>query len=184
MSDYRRTQVSGGRYFFTLVSFHRQPILISPLARSCLRSALHETRELQPFRMDAICLLPDHLHCIWTLPDGDVDFSGRWNRIKGLFVKRYLAAGGASTMPNASRQRKGETALWQRRFWEHCLRDEADFRHHLDYLHFNPVKHGHVLRPGDWPWSSLRRYIRLGWYDAEWGAHEPESLRDMSGLGE
>jgi putative transposase len=92
---------------------------------------------------------------LWTLPDGDADFSGRWNRIKGLFAKRYLAAGGTSTMSNTSRQRKGEVTLWQRRFWEHCLRDETDFRRHLDYLHFNPVKHGHVLCPGDWLWSSL-----------------------------
>ena len=184
MSDYRRARIAGGTYFFTLVTFDRQPLLATSLARDCLRHALHETRAHQPFRLDAVCLLPDHLHCLFTLPDGDADFSGRWNRIKGLFAKRYRAQHKLSGTPDPSRHRKGETALWQRRFWEHCIRDDDDFRRHLDYIHFNPVKHGLVSHPAEWPWSSLPRYIGLGWYDPDWGVQEPQSLKGVSGFGE
>jgi len=184
MSDYKRVRIAGGAYFFTLVTFDRRPFLTSALARACLREALRETRSVQPFRLDAICLLPDHLHCLWTLPAGDTDFSGRWNRIKGLFSKRYLAAGQSPGNPNASRRRTGEAAIWQRRFWEHCIREDKDFRRHLDYLHFNPVKHGHVMRAADWPWSSFARYVRMGWYDEAWGTVEPESLKGARGFGE
>lgn len=184
MSDYTRARIPGGTYFFTLVTFDRRPILASPLARACLRDALRDTRAQQPFQLDAICLLPDHLHCLWTLPDGDADYSSRWNRIKGLFSKRYLAVNASHADPSPSRHRKGEATVWQRRFWEHCIRDADDLRRHLDYLHFNPVKHGHVSRATDWPWSSLARYVRLGWYDPAWGTQEPPSLRGVSGFGE
>jgi len=184
MSDYTRARIAGGTYFFTLVTFDRRPILTSPLARACLRDALRDTRDHQPFQLDAICLLPDHLHCLWTLPDGDADFSGRWNRIKGIFSKRYLTAIASRADPNPSRRRKGEAAIWQRRFWEHGIRDADDFRRHLDYLHFNPVKHGHVSRATDWPWSSLARHVRLGWYDPAWGTQEPSALKGVDGFGE
>ena len=184
MSNYTRARIAGGTYFFTLVSFDRQPVLTSSLALTSLRAAFRATRLHQPFQLDAICLLPDHLHCLWTLPDGDADFSGRWNRIKGIFSKRYLAATVSHADPNPSRQRKGEAMVWQRRFWEHCIRDADDFRRHLDYLHFNPVKHGHVSRATDWPWSSLTRYVRLGWYDPAWGTQEPALLRGVSEFGE
>jgi len=184
MSYYKRAHISGATYFFTLVTFDRRPILTSALARACLRDAIRVTRTQQPFQLDAICLLPDHLHCLWMLPDGDADFSSRWNRIKGLFSKRYLAAHASHADPNPSRRRKGEATIWQRRFWEHCIRDADDFRHHLDYLHFNPVKHGHASRATDWPWSSLARYVRLGWYEPAWGTQEPPSVRGMSEFGE
>ena len=184
MSDYKRSHVPGATYFFTLVTFGRRPILASPLARAYLRNALRETRAKQPFQLDAICLLPDHLHCLWTLPDGDADFSGRWNRIKGLFSKCYRAANESHADDDLSRVRKGETTIWQRRFWEHCIRDADDFRRHLDYLHFNPVKHGHASNALDWPWSSLPRYVQLGWYEPAWGSREPPSILNMSELGE
>lgn len=184
MSSYKRVHIPGGSYFFTLVTFGRQPILTSPQARATLRHAFRETRVHQPFQLDAICLLPDHLHCLWTLPEGDADFPGRWNRIKGLFSKRYLAANASHDDPNHSRLRKGEATVWQRRFWEHCIRDADDFRRHLDYLHFNPVKHGHASNALDWPWSSLPRYVQLGWYDRAWGAQEPPLIKDMRELGE
>jgi putative transposase len=184
MSNYRRARIAGGTWFFTLVTFDRQPYLTTPFARDCLRNALRETRTVQPFRLDAICLLPGHLHCPVTLPDGDADFSARWNRIKGLFSKRYRAQDGLSGEPNPSRRRKGEASLWQRRFREHAIRDENDLCRHLDYIHYNPVKHGHVIHPAAWPWSSLGRYIRLGWYDPDWGMQEPSSIQGMSGLGE
>ena len=184
MSNYTRVQIPGATYFFTLVTFDRQAILTTPQARTILRQVFRENRLYQPFQLDAICLLPDHLHCLWTLPYNDADFSGRWNRIKGLFSKRYRAENVLHGDPNPSRQRKGETSIWQRRFWEHCIRDDEDFRRHLDYLHFNPVKHGHAANAIDWPWSSLPRYVQKRWYERTWGAQEPVSIKDMNGLGE
>jgi putative transposase len=120
--------------------------------------------------LDAVVLLPDHLHCIWTLPAGDDDFSGRWRRIKAS-VSRAVGQQ-IEAEPTPSRRRKGERGLWQRRYWEHVIRDEADFAAHLDYIHFNPAKHGLVERAADWPWSSLHRYVAEGTYPPDWGQAE------------
>lgn len=180
MPNYRRVYTSGGLYFFTVVTFGRRPFLTTDLARCCLRSVWQEIQKKHPFQTEAVCLLPDHLHCIWRLPDGDADFSGRWNTIKSMFSKRYLSCGGTEAVRNASRQRKGESAIWQRRFWEHAIRDHEDFCRHLDYIHFNPVKHGQVLQPADWPWSSFQRYVRRGWYEEGWGKHEPEAIKGLA----
>ena len=184
MSEYRRAKIPGATYFFTVVTFDRKQILTTDLARRCLRSAWEDAQKRHPFRVEAVCLLPEHLHCIWTLPGNDADFSIRWNMIKGLFSKRYLAGGGTDGLRNKSRKRTGEAALWQRRFWERLIRDENDLRKHFDYIHFNPVKHGHVVRPADWPWSSLHRYVRKGWYNSDWGAQEPESIKGFECRGE
>ena len=184
MPDYRRAKIQGGTYFFTVVTFGRRPFLTTDLARHCLRSAWRDVRKGHPFQSEAICLLPEHLHCIWSLPDGDADFSGRWNAIKGLFSKRYLSGGGIEAPRNSSRRRRGEAAVWQRRFWEHCIRDQDDLRRHLDYIHFNPVKHGHVSQPLDWPWSSFHRYLQMGWYDERWGGQEPDTIKGFGCVGE
>jgi putative transposase len=121
-------------------------------------------------------VLPDHVHTIMTLPPRDADFPGRWRRIKGLFTRTAVAAGAT-----AARNRKGEYSLWQRRFWEHTIRDEEDFARHVDYIHFNPVKHGLVRRVRDWPYSSFHRYVRSGLLPADWGG----SIRhDSGGFGE
>lgn len=114
-----------------------------------------------PFSVEAICLLPDHLHCIWCLPVGDSDFSKRWN--SSDIYQTIFKAGRWEGDRNASRNRKGEAAVWQRRFWEHLIRDEKDFTTHFDYIHFNPVRHGYVSSPRDWKWSSFHRYLRLGY---------------------
>jgi REP-associated tyrosine transposase len=129
-----------------------------------LRAAFREARRKRPFTIDAIVVLPDHLHAILTLPSGDWDFSGRWRRIKGHFSNHMLTAGIAST-----RHANGELALWQRRFWEHTVRDEGDFERHVDYIHFNPVKHGLVSRVSDWPYSSFHLYVRQGVLPEDWG---------------
>jgi putative transposase len=184
MPDYRRANVLGGTYFFTLAAFDRRPFLTTDLARCCLRSALTEVRRQCPFQVEAVCLLPEHLHCIWRLPAGDADFSGRWRDVKGLFSKRYLANGGQETTRNKSRRQRGEAAVWQRRFWEHLIRDENDYYRHLDYIHFNPVKHGHVSRPSDWQWSSIHRYVQMGWYDTERGVQEPDTVKGLICVGE
>jgi len=177
MPNYRRAAVSGGTYFFTVVSYNRRPILDTPLARSCLRAAIRETRAIQPFSLDAIVLLPDHLHAVWTLPRGDVDYSNRWRLIKRIFTRSFLAAGGGEQEPSVSRAVQGERGIWQRRFWEHTCRDETDLRRCVDYLHLNPVRHDLVSHVADWPWSSFHRYVRLGHYDQAWGG-SPELFGD------
>lgn len=184
MPNYRRTRVAGGSYFFTVVTFERRPLLISAMARACLHRAWQDTRAKHPFSTDAISLLPDHLHCIITLPEGDSDYPKRWSMIEGLFTKYMQAAQALDRASAGSRARKREAVIWQRRYWEHLIRDEDDLRRHLDYIHFNPVKHGYVFRPADWEWTSLHRYVRLGWYDAEWGAQGQTGFDDDSEIGE
>ena len=118
------------------------------------------------FTIDAIVILPDHLHCIWTLPPGDSYFSSRWHEIKARFAARVTRGEPLS----ARRRRKGERGIWQRRFWEHVVRDEQDLERCVDYIHWNPVKHGHAQYPLDWPYSSLHRYIERGVYARDWVA--------------
>ncbi len=169
MTDYRRWRVSGGTYFFTVVTEQRRPWLCDESARACLRDAIRVIRRRRPFRIDAIVLLPDHLHTVWTLPTGDSDYSTRWKLIKKRFTLNYLTDGGTEAAANASRRSKGERSVWQRRFFEHAVRDEADRKRCIDYTHVNPLKHGLVERVRDWPWSSFHRYVRLGEYPADWG---------------
>ena len=168
MPEYRRYYEEGGMYFFTVVTYHRLPILTNPTSRKILREAWLKTQARQPFETIAVCLLPDHLHCLWKLPDGDSDFSTRWKEIKHAFTKGYLQQIGPGEERNASRQKQGEAAIWQRRFWEHTIDGEDDFENHLDYIHYNPVKHQYVTRPGDWPWSSFKRFVMEGIYDPDW----------------
>jgi putative transposase len=171
MTDYRRADLEGGCYFFTVVTYGRRAILTEPLARRCLREAWRETKQRSPFEMVAVCLLPDHLHCVWRLPECDCDFSLRWARIKAGFTGGYLAAGGAECGQGLSRNGKRERGIWQRRFWEHQIRDETDLRRHIDYIHFNPVKHDLVARVEGWPWSSYHRFAKMCAYpDQYWQA--------------
>jgi putative transposase len=169
MPDYRRNYIPGGIYFFTVVTFGRKPIFLSRPAREMFLAAWLDTRGRFPFRTKACCLLPDHLHCIWQLPEHDRDFSLRWKEIKRLFTKGYLAGIGTDGFRNPSRVRKGEAAVWQRRFWEHSIRDQEDLNRHIAYIHYNPVKHGLAKRAKDWPWSSFHRYVAAGLIDADWG---------------
>ena len=168
MTDYRRYFVPGGTYFFTVTLAARSlPLLTENI--TALRHAFRNVRTEMPFVVDAIVVLPDHLHTIWVLPPGDPDFSTRWKKIKAAFSRQLPRIERRSE----SRTQKGERGIWQRRFWEHALRDEADWRRHMDYIHFNPVKHGHTRRTADWPYSSFHRYVKLGVYPHEWGdVHE------------
>ena len=180
MSLYRRLFHPGGTYFFTVVTQDRRPILCRDEVRHALRGALQTVRQEWPFVIVAWVLLPDHLHAIWTLPPGDTDFPRRWGRIKALTVKA-LPAVLRDNPRTAAQTYKREASVWQRRFWEHLIRDEEDFAAHLDYLHFNPVKHGYTERVVDWPWSTFHRYVRAGVYPMEWGGvpgEGPESLRE------
>ena len=153
---YRRAYTPGATFFFTVVTHARRPVLESPEAVEILRSALREVRLSRPFEIDAMVVLPDHLHCIWRLPPEDADFSTRWLLIKQFMTHRLSG-------------RMAKRPLWQSRFWEHCLRDERDVAQHIDYIHFNPVKHGLVQQVCDWPYSSFHKHVASGIYPANWG---------------
>ncbi len=170
MSTYRRAYQSGGHYFFTVVTFERQRYLVEPDNIDRLRAAFRHVQRRHPFTIDAIVILPDHLHTIWRLPPGDSGFSLRWR-----LIKHYVARG-----IDVPVNRRGEKPIWQRRFWEHLLRDEEDWRNHMDYIHYNPVRHGHANSPGQWPYSSFHHAVRRGWYDPDWGTHEPKNLHGMN----
>lgn len=162
MVRYRRHLLPGGTFFFTVTLAHRRSTALVVHVEQ-LRAAFRAARRERPFAIDAMVILPDHLHAILTLPENDADFSGRWRRIKGHFSAALIAAGAA--LP---RRPNGDLALWQARFWEHTIRDDDDFAGHVDYIHFNPVKHGYVPCVRDWPHSSFHRYVRDGLLPADW----------------
>jgi putative transposase len=165
MSRYIRALVPGGTFFFTVALLERHRHLLTDHVES-LRAAFASVRAERLFTIDAMVVLPDHLHCIWTLPPDDADFSSRWHAIKTAF-SRSIPKG---ERLSSRRIARGERGIWQRRFWEHAIRDETDFERHADYIHYNPVKHGHVRRAADWPYSTFGRYVRRGVYASDWGA--------------
>lgn len=168
MSKYRRCHF-GRTYFFTVVTNQRCKILTTERGRTALRNAISEVRIERPFMITAIVLLPDHLHTIWELPEGDIDFSTRWRRIKSLFTQFWIASGGTETKRSESRKKRNERGIWQRRFFEHTCRDDKDLKRCIDYIHVNPLKHGLVSHVRDWQWSSFHRYVKEGEYPPEWG---------------
>lgn len=167
MSRYRRLRVPGARYFFTVVLQDRRSTLLTDHI-DALRGAYAATLADMPVFSDAIVILPDHLHAVWTLPDGDSDYPERWRKIKHRFTRSLGAGIGRSATRSPSKIRKRDAGLWQRRYWEHMIRDEADYRAHVAYCWGNPVKHGLVHRAVDWPYSSIHRDIRLGRVDPQW----------------
>jgi len=183
--QYRRAKIPGGTYFFTVVTYRREKILCTQANVILLREILKKVMERHSFKIDAMVVLPDHLHCIWTLPQGDSDFSMRWRLIKSYFTRkcqssarsgngRYRPVGWVEQSETqhkiSSRLKKKEQTIWQRRFWEHLIRDDQDLMQHVEYIHYNPVKHGLVKAPRDWEYSSFHRYVHDGVYDSEWGA--------------
>jgi len=167
MSNYRRAKTKGGTYFFTVVSYRRQKILCHENVRQALREGIREVQKTHPFIIDGWVLLPDHLHCIWTLPPDDADFGIRWAMIK-RFVTKQCNWLRRSDLMTASKRKRKESTLWQRRFWEHQIRDELDYEKHMDYIHYNPVKHGFTTAVKDWPYSTFHRYVKEGIYDENW----------------
>lgn len=166
MSNYRRNWQPGGTFFFTVNLANRagNDLLIRHV--DLLRHAVRVTKVAHPFDIVAWVVLPDHMHAIWTLPDGDTDYALRWRAIKSIF-SRGLPAIESTT---ASRTARGERGIWQRRFWEHTIRNERDLEHHIAYIHYNPAKHGHVAQPADWSHSSFHRFVREGLLPADWAA--------------
>lgn len=155
--QYRRVFVPGATFFFTVVTARRRPLFRDAAACDLLRQAFRQVARQRPFTVNAMVVLPDHLHCLWTLPPEDADYPTRWRLIKTWVTQRYDAG----------------HSLWQPRYWEHLIRDDTDYRQHVEYIHYNPVKHGYVSRPAQWPYSSFRRYVKEGLYEEDWGSTEP-----------
>jgi putative transposase len=165
MSRYRRAKIEGGAFFFTLALADRSSdLLVREIDR--LRRAYQVMQKKLPFETVAICILPDHLHALWLLPDGDADFASRWSLFKSGFSRGLSAAPSRS----ASKIAKREKGIWQRRYWEHAIRNDTDLERHVDYIHYNPVKHGLVTRVADWPHSSFHRFVERSMLPADWGS--------------
>jgi len=184
MSDYRRWFIPGGTYFFTVVTYDRRAILTTGDGRRILHAAIVTIRERRPFELIANVLLPDHWHLVMTLPRGDVAYSVRMKRIKEEFTTQWLAAGLPEADVTEAQRANGERGVWQPRFWEHTVRDEHDLERCVDYIHWNPRKHGLVRRVRDWPWSSFHRFVTAGQYDMDWGGTAPNSIRSFDDWGE
>ena len=172
MTEYRRVKVGGATYFFTVNCAERSGNFILVNNVNLLRSVFRKVKADHPFKIDAMVVLPEHLHCIWTLPPGDADYKTRWALIKAGFSRGIPS----SERRSESRIKRGERGIWQRRYWEHLVRDEEDFQRHVDYIHWNPVKHGWVKRVNDWPHSSFHNYVRRSIYPYNWACEREYEL--------
>uniref|UniRef100_A0A7V4GAD6 Transposase n=1 Tax=Desulfobacca acetoxidans TaxID=60893 RepID=A0A7V4GAD6_9BACT len=182
MADYVRSRKPGGAFFFTVVTFQRRRLFEDLRKCETLINIIVAVQQELPFTMDAWVILPDHIHSLWTLPPEDSDYSKRWGLIKAKFSKAVSRKESRSARLTGSRIRHRESTIWQRRFWEHQIRDEKDLQLHLNYIHFNPVKHGLVKSPAQWPYSSFQEYVQRGLYPANWG--EQVSLEFSGDFGE
>jgi putative transposase len=171
MAQYRRTKIDGGTFFFTVTLADRSSNLLVQQT-DLFRNAYRSVQDRLPFVTIAICIFPEHLHAIWSLPEGDVDYPKRWNLIKGGFSRCLPVSANRSPSKIAKR----EKGIWQRRYWEHAIRDEVDLVRHVDYIHFNPVKHGLVSRVSDWPHSSFHRFVERGDLPLDWGGDMRDPL--------
>jgi putative transposase len=176
---YRRAIVPGATYFFTLITHLRKPLFAEQANVDRWHSAVSKVRRARPFSIEAEVIMPDHIHMIWALSEYDVGYANRIRLIKTAFTKSLQPSQIQSA--NASRVSKGERDVWQRRYWEHVIRDEKDFQAHVDYVHFNPVKHGLVERPSDWPHSTFAQWVEQGSYDPWWGSDDMPPLPDWAG---
>ncbi len=170
---YRRVDVAGGTYFFTDNLADRKRALLVDYVDD-LRNVMKKVKTSHPFHIDAVVIMPDHLHAMWTLPEGDANYPMRWSLIKAGFSRCIPK----DERRNPSRIAKGERGIWQRRYWEHMIRDEDDFNRHMNYIHFNPVKHGLVTRVKDWPHSTFHRCVRDGLYPPDWGGDGVDDTND------
>ncbi|QPK64521.1 transposase [Methylomonas sp. LL1] len=175
MTEYRRFYIPKAMWFFTVNLAERKNnhLLITKIDE--LRNAFRYVKQRKPFHIDAIVILPDHLHCIWTLPPNDGNFSVRWNMLKGRF-SRSIDHG---ERISKSRQKRRERGIWQRRLWAHLIEDQEDYNRHIDYIHWNPVKHGHVKNVIDWPYSSFHQYVKQGIYSNDWGVNGQYEIQDV-----
>ena len=173
MPNYRRYFVPGGTYFFTIVTHERTPLFGQVLNRLLLADAIDKQQAKRPFELLAYVLLPDHMHWLVSLPRGDKNYSLRIGQMKENFTTEFLKSGGEEGVQTRSREKHRERAVWQRRFWEHLVRDENDLWNCANYIHWNPVKHGLVKQVRDWEWSSFHRFVEAGSYPIDWGRSDP-----------
>ena len=164
MTEYRRARVPGATYFFTVNCAERKGNSILTDNIDILRNAFRKVKNDHPFEINAITILPEHLHCIWTLPHDDTDFGSRWGLIKAAFSRAIPKTERRSD----SRLKRGERGVWQQRYWEHLIRDEEDYARHMDYIYWNPVKHGLTKQVKDWPYSSFHKRVDQGVYPLDW----------------
>ena len=169
MPNYRRVKIKGATYFLTLVTYDRRKLFYSSEVRQLLLDAIAHVEEYHPFDMVAYCILSNHVHFLWRMPEDDDNYSMRIAEIKKRFSKCYKDTYGQIDQINLSQRKRGESGLWQRRFWEHYIRNEEDLHMHIDYIHYNPVKHGLVKRVSDWPHSSFFDYLKMENYEIGWG---------------
>ncbi|MEO1339984.1 MAG: transposase [Cyanobacteria bacterium J06635_13] len=168
MASYRRMYISGGLYFLTLVTYLRRPLFGKLDNVNLLRAATAKIKAEKPFEIIAAAVLPDQIHFLWQLPPNDSNYSQRISRLKVIFTRAYKKQNGSCDHIPASRLKHRESNVWQRRFWEHIIRDEADFQKHLDYIHYNPVKHGLVSCPHFWSYSSFDKWVKRDRYTPDW----------------
>ena len=164
---YKRYIQPGGTYFFTVVTYKRKKIFQDDEEILLFRKSVKHVRKNHPFEMSAYCICPDHIHMIWTLPENDGDFPTRWRLIKSYFSKNWKQAHQKAS--TSSRDNKNEQMVWHRRYWEHYIRDEDDLNKHIDYIFYNPVKHGYVDTPSKWKYSNFLDYVEKGFYSIDWG---------------
>ena len=176
---YRRLKIEGACYFFTLVTEQRRRLFDDAETVALLQAAIDVVKDRHPFVIEAQVIMPDHLHALWRLPDGDADYSTRWRLIKERFSKSFVKRFGKPDA-SASRRQRGEQAIWQRRFWEHLIRDDGDFNAHFDYIHLNPVRHGYVQAAREWPHSTFSHWVERGVYEPHWGSGELPPMPDWA----
>lgn len=181
MPHYLRAWVPGGTFFLTITTLERRKLFIHHNSRRILGRAVNKVRREYPFSIDAWVLMPDHLHTIWTLPDGDMNYGQRVGLIKVNFSKAAKTWLHNESLMNPSRRNRRETTIWQRRFWEHTIRDDQDLAKHFDYIHYNPVKHGLVQRVRDWPYSSFHRLVEQEIYPIDWGEEISFEIKEEFG---
>ena len=178
---YRRVFQAGASYFFTLVTHERAPIFRETAAIDLYRRAVEKVRCDWPFAVEAEVVLPDHIHMLWTLPDGDANYPRRVRLVKATFTRFFLGRHQQVGARSESRIAKREQSVWQRRYWEHLIKDDRDFQAHLDYIHINPVKHGLVAAARDWPHSTFLTWVERGAYEPWWGSNEMPPLPEWVG---
>lgn len=180
MSQYIRSHTKGATYFFTLVSYNRRRIFCEDDFLQTFKKSIKQVQQQYPFEIIAWVQLPDHIHCIWRMPTNDANYSMRWSQIKCLTTQACTQYHLPIDDLSRSKVKRNERGIWQRRFYEHQIKDEVDFIRHMDYLHFNPVKHGLVGKVSEWPYSSFHRYVKQGLYMEDWGNNSMDFTENFS----
>ena len=184
MSNYRRDNSQGATWFFTVVTYQRREFLCDDRVRVALRSAIRKVQAKYPFIIEAWVLLPDHFHCIWTLPELDSNFQLRISLLKRFVTRACSEFLHRDSLSTPSKRKRNESTIWQRRYWEHKINDEKDFKHHMDYIHYNPVKHELAQSPIEWPYSTIHRLTKNRVYPENWAINPSTNSSNHQNYGE